>query len=730
MGLGNWIRHNWEDALNVGTGLFPTIVGSVQSWRLRNDPVLNQGLNNRLSEYNNNMQGGGPFADPYGGYGQFGQFNNGQNLSAMQGSFFNTINMLNDPNNPANTYQRNLQSLGGMQAPTMYDTTAGLSNMMGRNSQFGSFNSPTGGFMPSSMPGGTYFGGGPNGTPQSTPGWGPLDSSPRPIDVWRENRQRGNNSQSGPGLPQPSSPRPPGVMGNSTAANAGMQVAGGPQTPQNSGMQINQPNTGNQSPYGQLMGNPTGGRGGVTQAMLNNPVMPTGPNTQNALNNPTGGTTSALGNIMQQGTAGTPQSVQNALGAPNAGQHQLNSVVNQSALQGLPSLTNQVAQNPQAATTGLLGTVNQMGQGGAGQLATQIAQNPMSLGQSTQDAIYQQGADQIARQTQDVQRQLAEQANASGRFQGGGLDKAMLDAQISGMGQRADLRRDIGIQAARTNFNDLLNANQAQQGDISRQFGQALGAGQFGQGINQNQFQNLLAGAGLQQQGVQNQFGNQLNAAQFGQNTLNSLWGQGQQNAQLGLQNQNQQFNQALGAGGFEQNILNNRFNQGQQTAGLEMGLQNQQFGQGMQSAGLEQQDLQRQFGNLLGTNQFQLGAEGQLANQQLAQNQQNLGAYQQNFQNQFGLANSMYGAGQAADQRNLGLWDRLTGAQSQGMDYNNQLMQQILAQRATQVAPMAIPSAPAFNQNVGGGGGGGGGNDWMTALAGLAGKFAGSYFG
>jgi hypothetical protein len=147
-----------------------------------------------------------------------------------------------------------------------------------------------------------------------------------------------------------------------------------------------------------------------------------------------------------------------------------------------------------------------------------------------------------------------------------------------------------------------------------------------------------------------------------------------------------------------------------------------------MQTAGLEQSDLQRQFGNLLGTNQFRLGAEGQMANQILNQNQQNLGAYQQNFGNQMGLAGQMFNAGNAGEQRNQNLWSQLTGQAGQGMNYNDQLLSQIINQRQGQIAPMVAPSPSQFVPMGGGGGGGGGGNSWLPQLAQVAGQFAGSY--
>lgn len=697
MGLFQDAINHPMDTANIFTSLWPTIAMTGQSFRMRNDPLLNQTLDNRVSQYNNAMQGGGPFADPYGGYGMFGQFSNGQNISPFQGSFFNTTSMLNNPFNPTQMYQNNLLGLQGMQQPGMQDTTGGLANMLGRPSQFPQSYSPQNPPMQGSLvQGGTQAGQG------ASPGQGPqypqepLDRGPRPIEVWWQNLTN--------------------------------QQQGGPQMPPNTGTQLNQPPA---SPYQQLQQNPSGGTGQVTQGVLSNPTGGgTGNVTQAALQNPTGGTTGLLGNITRLGQQGNPQSVQNALRQQNAGLVS-NDLVEQAARQGTPSLTQRISNNPMANTTGLLGNIEQAGTSGTPSLMQQIQNSPTSMGQDVQNKLYQQGADQIARQTQDLQRQMMEQANASGRFTGGGLDRAMMETGINRIGQQADLRSNIGIEAAKTNFNDLLNSSQAQQGDLSRRFGQLMGAGQFGQGINQQQFQNLATGAGIQQQAGQNMFGNRLNAAQFGQQQLNDQFGQGLQTAGLGLNAQQQQLQNALSAGGFDQNQMNNLFNQRFQTAGLQQSEQQRQFQNQMNSAGLEQGDMQRQFQNLLNTNQFNLGAEGQLAQQQLAQNQQNLGAYQQQFGNNANIASQLFGAGQAGEQRNLGLWDRLTGSASQGMNYNDQLLQQIMNQRANMIAPMTVPSSPGFTTPVGSsGGGGGGGNDWLPGLAELAGQFAGSYFG
>ena len=146
-----------------------------------------------------------------------------------------------------------------------------------------------------------------------------------------------------------------------------------------------------------------------------------------------------------------------------------------------------------------------------------MLQNPESLGVDAQAGILQGYKDERDKAYLDEQRQIREMFGGAGTGNSGVQDKLMMDATLGRSADISGAKRDIGVEAARTNFNDRINAANTGLGhqlgmgqaaldydkyqqdlvDKDRAYSMQLANQLFGTGVNaQQQQQNLLGGLG------------------------------------------------------------------------------------------------------------------------------------------------------------------------------------------------------------------------------------------
>lgn len=123
-------------------------------------------------------------------------------------------------------------------------------------------------------------------------------------------------------------------------------------------------------------------------------------------------------------------------------------------------------------------------------LLQQVFANPVSLTPQIQTDMYRRGATQYDLQNQNALRQMRNEAGAAGTLGGGALNQNMLQANEQNIMNRGNLQRDIGIEAARTNFGDLLNSANLQLGAENALAQQQLAQNAQNLGAYQNNFQN------------------------------------------------------------------------------------------------------------------------------------------------------------------------------------------------------------------------------------------------
>jgi len=175
-------------------------------------------------------------------------------------------------------------------------------------------------------------------------------------------------------------------------------------------------------------------------------------------------------------------------------------------------------------------------QGGPAQSNYQsLMANPMSMNQGVQDQLYNRGQQGIDMDTANMQRRLREQSASSGFSGSGLLNQNLMATEADRMRNLSNLRRDIGIEAARTNTADLQQAAGMQlgaEGQLANQIAQqnAMQQGIWGQDWS-NQAGLIGQMQGLQQGGMQDIMGYW--------DRLNAL-------TQAGIQQPNQSLMQAL----------------------------------------------------------------------------------------------------------------------------------------------------------------------------------------
>lgn len=243
---------------------------------------------------------------------------------------------------------------------------------------------------------------------------------------------------------------------------------------------------------GQFMGGMNGGGmfGGVAPGGFNSGLpqnapggqggMPQFTNFADVMNNPVQ-FMAGLPGIMQQGIAGLGGAQGGDGAMPKAGD-------------SLPGPTAQATPSPTLTPTqgGQPGMTANTGAGAIGgeSLLQQLVANPMSLTQGVQDQIFNRGAGTISAGAQDLQRQMRDAAPAGG-VQSGALQRRMFDTEMGRTDALGGLQRDIGIEAARTNFGDMMNVAGLQAG-VAGQLGQqmlaqnALAQQAFGQNMDRS----------------------------------------------------------------------------------------------------------------------------------------------------------------------------------------------------------------------------------------------------
>ncbi len=154
----------------------------------------------------------------------------------------------------------------------------------------------------------------------------------------------------------------------------------------------------------------------------------------------------------------------------------------------------QLPQLPQQQFSAQVGGAPSQGGGGQapqGQsLLQQVFANPTSLSPQIQTDMYRRGATQFDLQNQSLLRNMRNEAGAAGTLGSGALNQNMLQANEQNIMNRGNLQRDIGIEAARTNFGDLLNSANLQLGAESALANQQLQQNAQNQGVYQQNFQN------------------------------------------------------------------------------------------------------------------------------------------------------------------------------------------------------------------------------------------------
>ncbi|MCC6156123.1 MAG: hypothetical protein IT367_20325 [Candidatus Hydrogenedentes bacterium] len=117
-------------------------------------------------------------------------------------------------------------------------------------------------------------------------------------------------------------------------------------------------------------------------------------------------------------------------------------------------------------------------------LLAQILNNPESMTPEVINSMISQVRDTRDLRAQDMERRLKEQFAGRGMGESGVLDQLLMNENLAASSDIANAERGIRTDAARTNFNDRINA-------VNTALGQALGMGELGlkyQSMNNQQF--------------------------------------------------------------------------------------------------------------------------------------------------------------------------------------------------------------------------------------------------
>lgn len=467
-----------QSAANTGLGLIPTAVSLVDRWRARTDPLMRRFSQIIGGRYNQAVSEN-PYGDPYGAWGgMFGTNDAGNPVGVGEGQA-RAINQMMQQN-PAVSGIQNYQQLAQSQRPGVVDSTSGLASLMGHDSQF---------TQPYQQP---------NFVPQSPDMGAALNTdfsgAPAPRDT---SSQQVNENLFGRG----------GVGSNAVDILSGLDSQGLGNLLSIGGALANRFGGGGGGGMGQSGGGGIfqrpGSNAGGSQAGVDWWLNPSGRKSHEyALGTPF---VRRTGDRVARGEAviPAPMNPANQGGQPVAGV-----TPGQPMIQ--PMTTSIAPAQPQPPNT-----------------MQQLLQNPMSVSPEIQTNMINRGLEGINNERAAYDRQIREQAAGMGRGTATGtFGGQMNDLNRFAWEQGNNLRRDIPIQVAQQNQQDLMGAAGLQLGGEQALANQMMQQNQFQQNLYNQDFQNqgtiIDATNGLANQGYGNQLGwwNQLNAlAQQGINS-------------------------------------------------------------------------------------------------------------------------------------------------------------------------------------------------------------------
>lgn len=472
-----------QSTMNTGLGLIPTAISLVDRWRARTDPLMRR-FSQIIGGRYNQAVGENPYGDPYGAWGgMFGQNDAGGNIGVGEAQA-RAINQMMQ-NNPAESAISNYQTLAAQQRPGVVDSTSGLASLMGHESQFSQpYQSPM--FSPEapdmSAALNTDFSGSP--APRDTSdqqvnsnlfGRGGVGSNA--VDILSGLDSNGLNNLLSIG----------GALANRGGGGGGGGLFGGGGFPGWTMVGAQPIRTG-----GGAMG---GGGGGLPF----DPSMGRRPggkrNDDYFLGTPF---VKRTGQRVGRGEAVIPA----PLNPANQGGQPAPGITPGQPMMGLSGSPTEIQPmaNPMGAAQSPPNTM------------MQLLENPMSLSPEVQDMIINRGLEGINNERAAYDRRLQEQAAGMGR----GTATGTFAGQMGDLNQFAweqgnNLRRDVPIEAARTNTADLRAAAGLQLQGEQALANQQMQQNQFQQGLFNQDFQNqgriIDATNALGNQGMQNQMG-------------------------------------------------------------------------------------------------------------------------------------------------------------------------------------------------------------------------------
>lgn len=501
LGLGQMGMSGMQNASNTALGSIPMFLSVADRMRARYNPDMRRYGEILRGRYNDSTTMN-PYGDIYSGWGgMFGYHDDGSAIGAGEGQARAIQQMMGQ--NPMTPTLQNYQQLAQMQRPAVADTTAGLSSLMGHPSQFannGGYTQPT--MSPASINAQAATNTNFNGAPAPS-GRDNTIRTDKPLDPYIAAGTESGGRPSGGG----------GMMGGGNGQGPG----GGWIMP--IGQHMLSSFIGNHGGLGELRRQMQG-----PGSMLDNIGDFVRGGQQHHIPQQSGRPSYAVGTsfVPQTGMAKIHQgeAIIPAQMNPMAKGVSGNAIPRPGVIPGAPlastggNMTN-TGKLPgaysQGASQGMSGGGGSTTPTTPGTPATQppnvmqqLLNSPVALGQQQQNQIIGQGTDWLQNQYGGMLKNAYGQSAATGRPVNTGDYATGLTNQIG------DLRRNTGIEAARTNYGNMLSTAGLQlQGE------NALANQQLAQqGLNQNMwnqdYQNMarvidsmygVSQAGLGQQG-------------------------------------------------------------------------------------------------------------------------------------------------------------------------------------------------------------------------------------
>jgi len=344
-------------------------------------------------------------------------------------------------------------------------------------------------------------------------------------------------------------------------------------------------------------------------------------------------------------------------------------------------------------------------------LVSRLLANPTSMNHATMQKMYQGIADQAAPTLQNNIQGIRESLGSRGLGDSGIAANMELQARMGNAANLSDAMRQIQVQGATQNFQDMQNtlntALQQQTGVGGLNLQQLLGMGEQGLTARGQDIQQMLGMAGEA-------------TTQRGQDIQRLLGLTGEETSRRG-----QDIQQLLGLG--EQGLT-----QRQQDISQMLGLRSQDIERELGLSGLDVQTLlglgsqgvQRE----LGLGQIDLSRQLGLGEQAMNYSNMQNDWFNQDREYNMRLANQLFGIGSAGQSQQMDLMNSLLGLAGQGTQYENNLSNQIWNQlqsmyagpQVTQLSQWGFQNNQQQPEQA---------PDWMSAL-GVAGGVAGGVGG